>query len=111
MTYTTNQGDTWDLISYKLYGSNFNTWQLIEANQQHKEIVVFSAGIELQVPVVEQAVNTSVAPWLRPTIEQQNQAINDKMPIDKNIEINRGVTYRTVNRLAQAVLNLSKLGG
>lgn len=49
-TYTTVQGDMWDSIAHKLTGTSDVTAQLIEANLDKSSIMIFSAGIELQVP-------------------------------------------------------------
>ena len=49
-TYTTIQGDVWDLIAYKLYGDEKYMKNLIEANWKHIDIVVFSSGTVLNVP-------------------------------------------------------------
>lgn len=49
-TYTTTQGDMWDSIAYKLAGSTDVTDQLIEANLDKSSIMIFSAGVELNVP-------------------------------------------------------------
>lgn len=40
-TYTTIQGDTWDLISFKLFGSEKYMKNLIEANWPLLETLVF----------------------------------------------------------------------
>lgn len=42
--YITEQGDTWDLIAYKLYGEERYMKNLIEANWPLLDILVFSAG-------------------------------------------------------------------
>ena len=49
-TYTTLLGDMWDSIAYKLAGSTDVTNQLIEANLDKSSIMIFSAGIVLNVP-------------------------------------------------------------
>ena len=49
-TYTTVQGDTWDSIAQKLTGTESVTAQLIEANLDKSMIMIFSAGIVLNVP-------------------------------------------------------------
>ncbi|MCI7097537.1 MAG: tail protein X [Lachnospiraceae bacterium] len=49
-TYTTIQGDTWDLISYKLYGAERFMKYLIEANWPLLDVLVFSAGTIINVP-------------------------------------------------------------
>lgn len=63
-TYTTVQGDKWDSIAYKLYGDVRFTDTLIAANSEHRMIYVFSAGIALNVPDVEERVSVSdLPPW------------------------------------------------
>lgn len=40
-TYTTTQGDMWDLIAKRLYNDEASLNVLLEANQQYADIVVF----------------------------------------------------------------------
>ena len=40
-TYTTVQGDTWDLIAYKILGAEHYMQQLIEANPDLIDIFYF----------------------------------------------------------------------
>lgn len=62
--YTTIQGDTWDIISLKQYGSEMYVTNLIEANSKHRKTIYFSAGIVLNIPVVEQNQdNINLPPW------------------------------------------------
>lgn len=49
-TYTTQQGDTWDLISYRACGSEFYTDDLFKVNLQYSDIAVFSAGVCFKYP-------------------------------------------------------------
>lgn len=49
-TYKTIQGDTWDLIAYKLFGSEKYMKNLIEANWPLLDVLIFPSGIELTVP-------------------------------------------------------------
>ncbi len=51
-TYTTIQGDVWDLIAYKLYGDEKYMKNLIEANWKYIDAVVFSSGTVLNVPEI-----------------------------------------------------------
>lgn len=63
-TYTTIQGDKWDSIAYKLYGDTKFTDVLISANFEHRMIYIFSAGIVLNVPEVEERVSIDdLPPW------------------------------------------------
>lgn len=65
--YTTVQGDTWDIISKKLYGNEGFVDALISANWQQQTLVIFPAGIVLDVPVITQPERQSVnmPPWRR----------------------------------------------
>jgi len=64
-TYTTIQGDTWDGISFRTLKSEYYMSDLIEANHQHREIVIFPAGIVLIIPVIETPVSQNLPPWKR----------------------------------------------
>lgn len=65
-TYTTNAGDMWDSIALSQMGSEFYSNQLIDANQQHLNTVVFESGVELNIPIL--AIDNSqinLPPWKR----------------------------------------------
>lgn len=66
-TYSTVQGDTWDIISLKSYGSEKHIDVLINANYKEQERFIFPAGVVLTVPELpETAVNnTNLPPWKR----------------------------------------------
>lgn len=66
MTYTTIQGDTWDVISYKVYGTEAHMSNLIYANQQHANTAVFGADIVLAVPSVPIETAADLPPWRKP---------------------------------------------
>lgn len=51
--YTTVQGDTWDLIAYKLWGSEYLLPLLYDANPLLADTLIFKAGIVLNVPEIE----------------------------------------------------------
>lgn len=63
--YTTIQGDTWDGIAYKLYGSSAQMTKLMEANPEHMRAVIFGAGVVLQVPELPQQPVSELPPWRR----------------------------------------------
>ena len=44
--YTTIQGDMWDGISYKVYGSDRYSKKLIKANISYANVVIFSRSEE-----------------------------------------------------------------
>lgn len=62
MTYQTISGDSWDLISCKVLGSERYAPDLIEANLDYVDVFIFDAGIELTIPQV-QSVKQSLLPW------------------------------------------------
>ncbi|MCP3921910.1 MAG: phage tail protein [Desulfobacterales bacterium] len=62
-TYTTKQGDMWDIIAYNILGSESYTSELMYANPDHTETVIFSAGTTLTIPEVTVEANQTVAPW------------------------------------------------
>lgn len=64
-TYTTIQGDMWDGIAKKMYGTEQAINILLEANQQHNNTVIFSAGVELTVPDYEPPRVELLPPWRR----------------------------------------------
>ena len=65
--YRTVSGDTWDLISYKIYGSEQYFHQLMRANLNLISIAVFDSNIPIIVPEITpniSAVETSkLPPW------------------------------------------------
>lgn len=68
-TYTTILGDTWDMISFKVYGKEKYAKELAEANPKYINTVVFSAGTVLQVPDIIVSVSDSLPPWKRGVID------------------------------------------
>lgn len=63
----TEQGQTWDVIAYDLYGDEFLASDLIELNPKYAACLIFSGGEEIKVPVYDDDVDwDSVAPWRRP---------------------------------------------
>lgn len=66
MTYTTQQGDMWDSISHKLYGDVKFTDVLINANLEFRYVYIFSEGVVLSVPDVEERITADdLPPWKR----------------------------------------------
>ena len=64
-TYTTIQGDMWDTVAKKLYGDEATLNVLLSANQRYADIVVFPAGVELDVPEYTAPVTSMLPPWRR----------------------------------------------
>lgn len=64
--YRTIQGDTWDIISHKVYGHSFGMEQLIHANLTHIEVSEFPAGILINIPEDDESrIAVNKAPWLK----------------------------------------------
>jgi len=64
--YVTVQGDCWDSISKKFYGTEKLTDKLMSENPEESGIAIFSAGTKLNIPDI--SVDTQVKnlpPWRR----------------------------------------------
>ena len=65
-SYTTKQGDTWDYIAYTHYGDERMMHELINANYEYKLTSVFSAGVTLVLPDLEDKIAVSMKPpWMQ----------------------------------------------
>ena len=73
-TYTTIQGDTWYLISFKLFGSEKYMKNLIEANWPLLETLVFSSGTVITVPDLPEESDED-APFWRQTVDNSDDVI------------------------------------
>ena len=67
-TYTTEQGDTWDLIALRMF-PNIGAEKLIDIlldyNPEHIHTVIFPANITLNIPEVSVPVVSSLPAWKR----------------------------------------------
>ena len=65
-TYITQKGDTWDSISYSLYGNEELIAPLMEANREKIETTVFDYGIQLIIPEIDKSDSSIyLPPWRR----------------------------------------------
>lgn len=67
-TYTTQSGDMWDSIAYKVYGSTKHTGKLMLYNSDLLERnYIFPAGLVLRVPELtnKDADLSFLPPWRR----------------------------------------------
>ena len=62
-TYITLQGDTWDMISHKAYGTSKYTGLLMQNNYQLLDIFIFSSGIEVKIPEIIENNNLGMPIW------------------------------------------------
>lgn len=64
LTYTTKQGDMWDMIAYKVYGSEEYTTYLMQANFPLLDTFIFDAGVVVNIPALpEKPVATTAPDW------------------------------------------------
>ena len=61
--YRTIQGDMWDGVSFKVYGTDRYSKELLKANPQYINVVIFSSGIELICPGVSHEEGSTLPPW------------------------------------------------
>lgn len=62
-SYKTEQNDTWDLISFKVFGNESYTEKILQYNSQLSKIVFFPAGIILKIPTIEKVKSGVEPPW------------------------------------------------
>ena len=62
-TYITVQGDTWDMISFKVYGTSKYIGLLMENNYDLLDIFLFSAGIDVNVPELPEEEENDIPDW------------------------------------------------
>lgn len=60
--YRTIAGDSFDLIAYRVLGSEKYAVDLIKANPDHVQTFIFDANKELVIPEIE-TVKQSILPW------------------------------------------------
>lgn len=63
-TYTTRQGDMWDLISFRLTGTPDQIVPIMQANPEYTRTYIFPAGVVLQIPDLDSIVDMdAIPPW------------------------------------------------
>ena len=62
MTYTTIQGDKWDSIAHNMLGSVYAVDKLMRANTEYIDVVIFPAGIVLEIPEITTTEKSHVLP-------------------------------------------------
>ena len=60
--YKTIAGDSWDLIAYRVLGSEKYAPDLINANPEHIATFIFKAGEELNIPEIK-VTTEPILPW------------------------------------------------
>lgn len=80
-TYTTIQGETWDEIAYKVYGSEEYASLLMASNYPFLDVLVFSAGTVLNTPDPRYEDSDELPPW-RTGEEDDGDEYEDEDPYD-----------------------------
>ena len=62
-TYTTIQGDAWDVIALRVYGTESAAGYLMQANLPYLDTFIFSAGEVLQTPDLPEQEDTALPSW------------------------------------------------
>lgn len=65
LSYTTVDGDTYDMIALDMYYDEFKASLIADANPKYAGTVVFPAGVVLRVPVIQAADVSTMPPWRR----------------------------------------------
>lgn len=63
--YITTQGDTWDFISFKVYGEEHYIDKLIQYNSTYRDMTIFPANVELVIPEIEIESVDTLPIWKR----------------------------------------------
>lgn len=64
--YETRQGDTYDIIAYRVYGSEQRAMDIAQANPVHMDTVFFRAGVALLLPEIAPGeADQPSPPWRR----------------------------------------------
>lgn len=62
-TYTTRDGDQWDIIARRVYGNELHADWLMENNGKYIGIYEFDAGTVLSVPSLPESKAAELPPW------------------------------------------------
>lgn len=63
---TAIQGETFDMLAYRLYTEERMSKYLRYYNPQYSDVIVFRGGEKITVPIVSEVESTeSLAPWRR----------------------------------------------
>ena len=113
MIYTTIQGDTWDKVSRKIYGSDFHTTELFNWNTGLQHVAIFDSGNRIYYEELDDDEFYEPPPWLRGDIETEdrNTELLDLMSTYRP-DIGKGyLSYRFVERYTLRMTEYSKWEG
>ena len=65
---TTVEGDTFDALALEFYDDEKQAGLIIQANPDYCDVLIFEAGVELKIPIVEFVeLPETLPPWRRET--------------------------------------------
>lgn len=82
MVYVTSAGDMWDKIAYDQMGSEDFMGELIRNNDELVDIVVFPAGIEVDIPEVDDT-QTEFPSW-RSGLDDEKDDLDEFEEMDED---------------------------
>ncbi len=63
-SYRTVQGDTFDIVAYRVWGREHMAHLLMAANPAHADVLVFGPGVTLTIPDAQHATPVAdLPPW------------------------------------------------
>ena len=72
-TYTTQQGDMWDYIAWKVYGDEAFVYLLYRENPKYFETFIFNEGVQLVCPEIDIVSDDGDVPdWVDDEDEDDN---------------------------------------
>lgn len=77
MIYVTQSGDMWDKIAHDIMGSEQCMGELIGANPDLIDYVIFSAGIEIQIPEIDDTQTDIELPSWRAGLDDEEDALDE----------------------------------
>lgn len=66
LPHLTTEGERWDQLAYRYYGSAYRYEPIIRANPHVPLTAVLPAGLELRIPLLDvESVTEDLPPWMR----------------------------------------------
>ena len=65
LEYVTMHGDTFDMLALDAYNNEFLAVEIIRANPQYADVLIFDAGVTLQIPMLTEQAAETLPPWKR----------------------------------------------
>lgn len=93
-TYITVQGDAWDLIAYRVYGSEAYTGWLMENNSELLDVMIFGGGAVLKTPPAPEAVQAQeqLPVWRRAKPRSMEEAARPGAEKKETVSVSSGTT-------------------